>query len=53
MIKTAMIESAPNDMARKSVDKTEIAKMIRKLRLKYGVINFEMEFKDGRKIKSR
>lgn len=53
MIKTAMIESVPNDMARKSVYKTEIAMMIRKLRLKYGVINFEMEFKDGRKIKSR
>lgn len=53
MIKIAMIESVPGGDTRNSINKTEIAMMIRKLRLKYGVINFEMEFKDGRKIKSR
>lgn len=53
MIKTAIIESVPDSNTRNSMNKREIAMMIRKLRLKYGVINFEMKFKDGGKIKSR
>lgn len=53
MIKTAIIESVPDGNTRNSMNKREIAMMIRRLRLKHGVINFEIKFKDGRKIKSR
>lgn len=53
MIKTAMIESVPYGDTRNSMNKREIAMMIRRLRLKHGVINFEMMLQDGRKIKSR
>lgn len=50
MIKTAIIESVPDGNTRNSMNKREIAMMIRRLRLKHGVINFEMVLQDGRKI---
>ena len=53
MIKTAMIESVQDGNTSDYMNKREIAMMIRRLRLKHGVINFEMVLQDGRKIKSR
>jgi len=53
MIKTAMIASVPGGDTMNSMNKREIAMMIRRLRLKQGVIYFEMVLQDGRKIKSR